>query len=86
MDARRAGYAYVIPMPQYPPSHLGHLFSFDEQGGVQSEGCMTDCVQLRLLNEHQPQHEIVHSSIEYPSRTVALTTGCLDVEPLDAET
>ena len=83
MDARWAGYGFPIPMPRFPPSHLGKLMFFDEQGVARTMGKLSeDTYFTSLLEDFQPGAEFTSTSVQHPARTVAFTTGCIEVKPL----
>lgn len=86
MDARTAGYGYAIPMPRFPPSNLGDLVFFDEQGVVRTMGILFDDGHFkRLLEDSQQALDFQSTSVVHPSLTVALAAGCIGVKPLSPE-
>jgi hypothetical protein len=82
MDARKAGYGYLVPIPRYTSSHLGHVVYIDDEGVVQSVGRLADDEYFNMLPGSGEVPNASASSEEYPGLTVAFTTGCLEVKTL----
>jgi hypothetical protein len=86
MNAREAGFGYVIPMPRFFSSQLGDVVYIDEEGVLRTTGSMFDDTYFKRLVDQSP-HTMDHTNTveEHPSMTVAFTTGCVDVKPLSEE-
>lgn len=86
MDARGAGFGYVVPMPRCLSSYLGHIVYLDDEGVVRSTGSIFDDAYFnQLVEDSQDSLDRTTTLEEYPSRTVGFTTGCVDVSPLAEE-
>lgn len=83
MDARNAGFGYAVPMPRFFSCLPGDIVYIDEQGVIRTTGSVfADDHFQTLVDKSQYEMDRTTTVEEYPSRTVALTTGCIFVTPL----
>lgn len=86
MDAREAGLGYVVPMPRFFSCHIGDIVYIDEDGVVRTTGSVfEDGYFKELLEGSQTPEDRTNSVQEYPSRTYAFATGCVQVKALTDE-
>jgi hypothetical protein len=88
MDARGAGFGYLIPMPRFFNSRLGDVTFIDEQGTLRTTGNVFDDAHFKKL-VHDAAADLDRSSVQvvepHPSMTVAVTSGCVEVKALSEE-
>lgn len=86
MDAREAGFGYVVPIPGAFGSHLADIVYIDEQGALQTTGNLFDDAHFKkLMDGSSDTRDNSHALEKHTFRTVAFTTGCVDVKPLSEE-
>lgn len=86
MDAREAGFGYVVPMPRCLSSYLGHIIYMDDEGVVRSTGSVFDDIYFKqLVEDSRDNLDRTTTEEEYPYMTVGFTTGCVNVSPMAEE-
>lgn len=83
MDAREVGFGYALPMPRFTWNPLGHVVFIDEDGVATTSGALADDEHFQaLMEEAQQLRDFSSTTEELPYRSVAFTTGCIDISPL----